>query len=167
MKIKLVGYHGTTQEAANSIIKESLFKKSSKNNEWLGHGVYFYELLEKAQWWSKGKFQPAIIETPILVDEEKLVNLDRPSEEDKLGGFIRVMEKEGIFVFDKDKIKRRCQIMNMYMLYVEAQVIIATLLSTNQKFKDVFMDMGYVRTEKQICVYDTSCIVYNELRIVE
>lgn len=40
------------------------------------------------------------------------------------------MEKEGIFVFDKDKTKRRCQIMNMYMLYVEAQVIIATPLST-------------------------------------
>lgn len=57
--------------------------------------------------------------------------------------------------------------MNMYMLYVEAQVINATLISTHQKFKDVFMHMGYVRTEKQICVYDTNCIVYHELRIVE
>lgn len=43
----------------------------------------------------------------------------------------------------------------------------ATLLSTNQKFKDVFMNIGDVRTEKQICVYDTSCIVYNKARIVE
>ncbi|MEJ7541788.1 hypothetical protein [Staphylococcus intermedius] len=167
MKIKIVGYHGTTQESANSIIKESSFKKSTKSNEWLGHGVYFYELLEKAQWWCKGKVNPTIIETLILVDEDKLINLDRPSEEDKLGEFISVMDKEGRFVFDKDKAKRRCQIMNMYMLYVEAQVITATLISTNKKFKDMFMDMGYVRTVKQICVFDTNCIVYNELRIVE
>lgn len=48
------------------------------------------------------------------------MNLDRPSEEDELGGFVRVMEKEVIFVFDNYKIKRRCQIMNMYMLYIEA-----------------------------------------------
>lgn len=29
------------------------------------------------------------------------------------------------------------------------------------------MNIGDVRTEKQICVYDTSCIVYNKERIDE
>ena len=87
------------KSAANLIIKNSTFNKSSKVNEWLGHGVYFYELIEKAQWWSKNKNEPVIIEAPISVQEDKLVNLDKPSEEDKFGSFIQSIEKQGGFVF--------------------------------------------------------------------
>ena len=89
LNIEIKGYHGTTKSAANLIIKNSTFNKSSKVNEWLGHGVYFYELIEKAQWWSKNKNEPVIIEAPISVQEDKLVNLDKPSEEDKFGSFIQ------------------------------------------------------------------------------
>ncbi|HCW8851562.1 TPA: hypothetical protein OYK20_002598, partial [Staphylococcus aureus] len=108
MNIEIKGYHGTTKSAANLIIKNSTFNKSSKVNEWLGHGVYFYELIEKAQWWSKNKNEPVIIEAPISVQEDKLVNLDKPSEEDKFGSFIQSIEKQGGFVFSSDKIIRRC-----------------------------------------------------------
>ncbi|HDC6100216.1 TPA: hypothetical protein O8437_000915 [Staphylococcus aureus] len=167
MNIEIKGYHGTTKSAANLIIKNSTFNKSSKVNEWLGHGVYFYELIEKAQWWSKNKNEPVIIEAPISVQEDKLVNLDKPSEEDKFGSFIQSIGKQGGFVFSSDKIIRRCQITTMYMQYVEAKVIMATLPSTNKKYKEEFSRIGYERTEKQICVHDTTCIVYNKLRVVE
>ncbi|QPT00137.1 hypothetical protein I6G41_03495 [Staphylococcus equorum] len=166
MNIEILGYHGTTQKAANLIMENSSFNKSSKKNEWLGHGVYFYDLFEKAQWWCENKNEPVIIETPISVQENKLVNLDKPSEEDKFGEFIRFMERQEGFVFDSNETIRRCQMMTVYMQYVEAQVIIGTLLSTNKKYKNEFKRIGYARTEKQICVHDTACIVYNKLRVV-
>lgn len=54
----------------------------------------------------------------------------------------------------------------MYMQYVEAKVIMATLPSTNKNIKKSLVELD-MRTEKQICVHDTTCIVYNKLRVVE
>lgn len=167
MNIELLAYHGTTREAAKLIIEHEHFIKSNKEYEWLGHGVYFYELFEKAQWWSQNKKNPVVIETQISVEEGRLVNLDKPSEEDKFGAFIQLLEKDGGFVFDDDKLISRCQMMNMYMKSVKGHVVIATLLSTNRKYKKTFSRIDYMRTEKQICVHDTSCIMYNKLKVIE
>ncbi|UXR73366.1 hypothetical protein MUA48_08300 [Staphylococcus sp. IVB6238] len=87
MNVNLIGYHGTSREAANLITQNKCFKKSKKEDEWLGHGVYFYELIEKAKWWSEKKKDPVVIETPITVSEEKFINFDLPSAEDELGNF--------------------------------------------------------------------------------
>jgi hypothetical protein len=36
-----IGYHGTDASCVESICKEG-FRISDKENEWLGHGVYFF-----------------------------------------------------------------------------------------------------------------------------
>ena len=36
------GYHGTLADTAKSVIEENGFRVSSKKNEWLGTGVYFF-----------------------------------------------------------------------------------------------------------------------------
>lgn len=167
MNKDIIGYHGTNKKAADSIIKNQIFNKSTKKNEWLGEGVYFYELLEKAQWWSEKKHSPTIIEATISVSEDKLLNLDKPSEEDKLAEFIKFIDKsEKQFIFSSDKTERRCQIITMYMQYIDYNVVIGTFVSTNKKYKNELDEIGYIRTERQICVHDTSCIVYNNLRVV-
>lgn len=40
---RFVGFHGTTIEAANIILKTREYKFSNKEEEWLGKGVYFFE----------------------------------------------------------------------------------------------------------------------------
>lgn len=167
MNIELIGYHGTTQDNSLSIIRDKKFKKSIKSNEWLGHGAYFYELYEKAEWWANSKKSPSVIKTKILVSEKSYINLDKPSEEDKLGEFINAIEKSGKkFTVRGDTIEKRCKLMNLYMRYGNFKVISATLPSTNKKYKSQFSGIGYYRTEKQICVHDLECIMYNELEIV-
>ncbi|PCF79106.1 hypothetical protein IPU22_08385 [Staphylococcus delphini] len=165
--IELIGYHGTTQDNSLSIIRNKSFKKSNKKNEWLGHGAYFYELYEKAEWWASLKKNPAIIKAKILVAEKSYINLDKPSEEDKLGKFIETIEKSGMkFTVPGDTEEIRCQIMNLYMSYGNFKVISGTLPSTNKRYKRQLDSIGYPRTEKQICVHDVDCIVYNELEVV-
>lgn len=38
----LTGYHGTTLDDANNIIKDGSFKISNSDTEWLGEGIYYY-----------------------------------------------------------------------------------------------------------------------------
>ncbi|GGB85311.1 hypothetical protein [Staphylococcus nepalensis] len=167
MNIEILGYHGTTQNSALNIIENNNFKKSTKKNEWLGHGVYFYELYEKAEWWGSRNEKPAIIKSNILVPEKYYINLDKPSEEDKLAEFIKFVERSGKkFIVSGDKIEKRCKLMNLYMKYGDFKVISATFPSTNKNYKNHLDSIGYVRTEKQICVHDTECIVYNELEVM-
>ncbi|UXR71071.1 hypothetical protein [Staphylococcus sp. IVB6240] len=165
MNVNLIGYHGTSREAANLITQNKCFKKSKKEDEWLGHGVYFYELIEKAKWWSEKKKDPVVIETPITVSEEKFINFDLPSAEDELGNFIIEIQKDDAFLFSDYEMERRCQTFNMYAGTMGAQVAKATFQSTNKLHKKQFKKIGYIRTEVQICVYDTDCISYNGLKI--
>lgn len=170
MNIEILGYHGTTRKAASSIIENNNFKKSIKKNEWLGHGVYFYELYEKAKWWAsqiEKDEEQAIIKSNILVPERYYLNLDKPSEEDKLAEFIQFIEKSGKkFIVSGDEIEKRCKFMNLYMKHGGFKVIAATFVSTNRRYKKYLDSIGYVRTEKQICVHDMDCIVYNELEVM-
>ena len=40
-KQEYIGYHGTNKEYSSLIVKNG-FKSSQGNDEWLGHGVYFF-----------------------------------------------------------------------------------------------------------------------------
>lgn len=42
-KYKCTGYHGTDIKGAESILKSQTFIPSTKEEEWLGRGVYFFE----------------------------------------------------------------------------------------------------------------------------
>ncbi|UBV35747.1 hypothetical protein JGY90_05690 [Staphylococcus xylosus] len=176
MNIEILGYHGTTQKAANLIIENSSFNKSFKKNEWLGHGVYFFEKYPKAEWWArqqrkKGKpgkkEKPAVITSKIAVSEEDFLDLDLPEEEDELVSFVRHIENSGSTItFPSNKIEKRCAVINMYMKIRKYKVIMKSFNSTNSNGKDILDSMGLSRIEKQICVHNTNCIVSNELSVL-
>lgn len=162
MNVELIGYHGTSKDKAKSITKMKLFNKSTKNNEWLGHGIYFYELFEKAEWWSKNRYKnnDCVLESKIIVDKSHYCNLDIPEKEDELFNFIKELEENGNYdyLFRGDTNKRRCDLFNLYSTYKDIHVLGATLLSTNKKGKNELSNFGYQRTEKQYCVYNEDCI---------
>lgn len=40
---RIQGFHGTSFEAARSIVKSQEFRRSTNRGDWLGHGTYFWE----------------------------------------------------------------------------------------------------------------------------
>lgn len=64
----IIGYHGTTAEAAERLVNGEPFAESEKDDEWFGRGIYFWEHAPKQAWWwanrrtKKGKNgTPAVI----------------------------------------------------------------------------------------------------------
>lgn len=50
-KVQIIAYHTTEKSRADSIIRSNFFKGSTKSNEWLGAGIYFWDDIEDAEWW--------------------------------------------------------------------------------------------------------------------
>ena len=75
-------FHGTDAKCAKSIQASGFIPK--KNNEhWLGNGIYFFEDISLARWWTTGpteKFstnieKPAIVEVIVRVNKENLLDM--------------------------------------------------------------------------------------------
>lgn len=86
---KMVGYHGTVDFRADSIIKNHKFRPSTKTNEWLGRGIYFFTDFFHAQEWANkqvnrpkntknGKPAPAILKVGLVFSSDEYLDLDDP-----------------------------------------------------------------------------------------
>lgn len=50
----IIGYHGTSRQKAEQIVRTQQFTPSRNKHDWLGHGVYFWEYAPKqALWWAR------------------------------------------------------------------------------------------------------------------
>jgi hypothetical protein len=64
-----VGYHGTNKAAASAILKEG-FKQSSRSEDWLGDGAYFFQDAPRRAWeWAAGRFgaDASVVEAKIEI----------------------------------------------------------------------------------------------------
>jgi len=61
----IVAYHGTTAYHADRLVAGHPFKPSDNSDDWLGHGVYFWEYAPKQAWWWAEKFKK--LEKPAVV----------------------------------------------------------------------------------------------------
>lgn len=88
---EIIGFHGTTKKSANIITKDNFKINEPKNtdNHWLGHGIYFFEICELAEWWAETKVSarnkkynykdsPAVLKCKIK--SENVLDLDNPFE---------------------------------------------------------------------------------------
>lgn len=60
----VIGYHGTTAEAADRLVAGEDFEPSDEDYEWFGNGIYFWEHAFQQAWsWArrKGTSRPAVI----------------------------------------------------------------------------------------------------------
>lgn len=170
---KIYGYHGTTQENANRIVSEQAFQDSVKDNEWLGHGVYFFAYLGHAKWWV-GAWRYRGMETSILkaaleFTDEQLLDLDDPEQfmlaEDVVKEAIRVASDSGDLQYGAnlekmEESKKWNFVCNtIRSICPEIGIIIYTFPT-----KPRFYVIGYQQTQRQICVSDHSII--KEVEIV-
>lgn len=161
---KIIGYHGTSYKAANNIVSNKSFNYSTKNYEWLGKGVYFYELQSKANWWAKKKTNGRVLKCEINVGDDELFNLDIPENENLIMTFADELSKIGGITFSSDKTIRRCQLLDLFQVENEHKVTLYTFPSTNPYNKNKLDYFGFNRTERQICVHDKGCINYNNIK---
>lgn len=91
-------YHGTTESNAAKILATKHFKPSTKRNEWLGAGVYFFAYKRHAQWWTEanryaGK-NTCILAATLAYTEEQLLDLDDPNQLEGLNTIVEQTVKK-------------------------------------------------------------------------
>lgn len=53
----VVAYHGTHRRAANRLVDGEPFSPSNNRDDWLGHGIYFWEYgPQQAWWWARRRY---------------------------------------------------------------------------------------------------------------
>jgi len=61
----VVAYHGTSRATAEKLVAGKPFAPSENEDDWLGHGVYFWEYAPRQAWWWcrhwKHKDDPAVV----------------------------------------------------------------------------------------------------------
>jgi len=80
MSKKFIGFHGTTKEYADNIIKQKSFIASNDDEEWLGRGIYFFaDYISHARYWcTKYKCYPQWSIIFSNIEAEKIIDLDEP-----------------------------------------------------------------------------------------
>ena len=53
----VVGYHGTRRATAEALVDGDPFTASTNDDDWLGHGIYFWEFApQQAWWWARRRY---------------------------------------------------------------------------------------------------------------
>ena len=166
-KREIIGYHGTTKEYADRIINENCFLDSCKDNEWLGHGVYFFQYISHAKWWvSRRRFsgkETAIVQALLSFYDDQLLDLDDPDARKKLFDIYKVatvkMEDSDHPVridYKWSQEQRWCFACNFIRrIDPSIGIIIYTFLQPSHKENVTLL---YQDTQRQICVSDHSII---------
>lgn len=53
----VIAYHGTRMSTARSLVAGREFEASTNDDDWLGHGIYFWEYApQQAWWWARQRY---------------------------------------------------------------------------------------------------------------
>jgi len=75
-----VAFHGTNRETAEKLIAGVPFDVSKNDDDWLGHGVYFWEHApHQAWWWANRRYGPDAAVVGALVRLGRCLDLLDPS----------------------------------------------------------------------------------------
>nr|DAF24366.1 MAG TPA: hypothetical protein [Caudoviricetes sp.] len=163
--VELTGYHGTIKENAKKIIKENHYKLSTKNDEWLGDGIYFFKDIFWANYWARmvsknWHGQPAVLKSLISCKNEEYFDLDsvdnKKKIENSLKDFANTESSVGAPKFKDEKETRR--------FYCNFYAELNNILVYSCNFPGVgFDDLGFPKAQVQYCVRDNSAIKSREI----
>ena len=167
--MKIIGYHGTSYDASKNIIEKGYI--FSKENEWLGAGIYFFKDssspacsgFNEAKCWARfvKKYNNWVVFKATIVSEEILDLVDNVEHRKILDKIIESAQK-------KHKVSSRSkEPFQDYMVFKE--------MDSNDETKvDVIIcmvdacDVGYKskivrRPQIQVCVKNEKVIVENKI----
>jgi hypothetical protein len=176
--VSVTGYHGCTQEAAESILSSGEFRRSREEYDWLGEGFYFFEFAPFRAWqWAQAVADrvggsPAVIEA--RVELGRCVNLLDAAHMDGLpdvyGAVCEKYEESGLRVprnTERGAHFLDQEVVNLYCDLVEQVTSTAfqTVRGCFPEGEPVYEGSKILkRTHVQIAVRDPACI--SELRQV-
>ncbi|MHB9307305.1 hypothetical protein KST83_03910 [Fusobacterium nucleatum] len=170
MEKVFTGYHGTVGEDVRIILNDILkngFRISSKNNEWLGRGIYFFDNINNAHWWNnsnrKKELNKGIIKAEIFSKIEYFLDLD--DEEDrkkfkaKIPEYKKMIRDEGVELGEEDANRiLACLLLNLYSKEHGIKLLRKTFSLNNENLLEVLS-----KTQTQYCVTDNSNIRKKEI----
>lgn len=78
-EIQFTGYHRAAESYARYVLKYKKFKPSTKPQEWLGDGIYFWIDLKDAEWWNDDLFKCSyILQSELSCNSDQYRDLDDP-----------------------------------------------------------------------------------------
>ncbi|HCU0189516.1 TPA: hypothetical protein OUE07_002805 [Citrobacter koseri] len=171
-------YHGTTLSAIPSIINNG-FNLSQSNEDWLGHGVYFFtdgisDPLKNAIEWSKNKSKSksknddiCIIKVKVKVDDSEVLDLRTTKglnvynfhRDSIIDNYYDVLTKRRDITIKKRKDTRvdDCTIMDILQQTLNYKVIIHNVYIKNYHQRKLALESSYPNSTV-LCVNDLSGI---------
>jgi hypothetical protein len=81
----VIAFHGTRRSTADSLVAGAPFGRSENDDDWLGHGVYFWEYApQQAWWWAKRRYADDASVVGALIRLGRCIDLLDPSNADLL-----------------------------------------------------------------------------------
>ncbi len=163
-------FHGTLKKRADYIIKNGFFR-STKNTEWLGHGVYFFEDLNYAQDWaySEGRKtnparEPAVLTATIQCQDNEFFDLDVADNMKKMEAMSKILSAQSKFGHATMKAKElRCAVCNLYKR-LHGVIIFAYSFP---KVKTNSVGFPVTAPQRQFCVDDNANISNITIKPIE
>lgn len=161
----ITGYHGTTLEAADSIISHGMFNISTGTEQWLGNGIYFFPDFENALNWrykETDSYPEAVVH--VLIRLEKNEILDADSSEG-----IALLKEVCDYICSSANVKipkgkeqeNQCNALKMIWDKCKSiKMIIAKLPSENSSLP-ILID--YRKKHVEFCIRDNDPIVYKSI----
>lgn len=163
----IFGYHGTSKENAQNIVKTREFIIKPRDTHWIGNGAYFFRDDEKqARYWGQiqfGKSNTEVVKVIIELDEDKFLNLDSDHGMEILQSFINEMRQSGIKLISNStnhkEVKTKMLCLACDKLLKRYPVIQKTFLSYDtRRFSGLLNLMGVTHNGVQVCVGDQQVI---------
>lgn len=173
-----IGYHGTDKSVADDIVNNGFTCKTNKEH-WLGDGIYLYQDIELAKWWTTNPTkkhgieikEPVIIECHIEVDEDKVLDLTT------LQGYKNYVEKYNSFfnvwayrAKSNSKVnfnQLRCAFFNIILLSNDIDMIIAPFILPDQPYMPQYFSNTYANEMHILYPEIQICIAEEEQQIIK
>lgn len=154
----LTGYHGTTMEYAEKIVKEKNYKVSDGDKEWLGKGIYFYfDILDAYNW----RNSEAILHSIIKIADCEYLDIDSKEGTKIYYDIIEHIESFDIKIEKNAVQKNQCAVMKILWDTCPKIKVISASFPKEKTKVPTMIDKRTRR--KEFCVRDNDYIKHTYL----
>ena len=166
-KKSMLGYHGTTRVNAELIVAEQHIKASTRTNDWLGSGAYFFAYKDHAIWWISHKrytcVQTRILSADLEYTDNQMLDLDDPGQlralDDIVKAAIELSEEAGeatsaVLYTQKEKWCFACNLIRR--VNPEIGIIMYTFRDSGDR--RIYKHSAFYGNQRQICVSNPSIV---------
>ncbi len=139
MEMCLKGYHGTSREKAENILRDKAYHISKGPEHWLGDGIYFYFECKDAQDWclKRGIQEGAVLCSTVEYNQDEYLDIDEENGRKFLRETLKLMEEVfhiKLSTEAKDTQKNQCAMINtLWKVNPKLMVVMASFPTAPRK----------------------------------